>query len=377
MPTRNVYLGHVDIDTDARIDLSHHDHMTDSSVLLYLFRYGILADQVLMQGSAPLKSKRVLNAYFKLAEAFRRNENHEPIPVFAFSLSDEAEGYVEYIRKRYILLKKLGDENNPESTAYRKNKALESASALDMDLAYTDVPRRKKSVSSIFRKGLASSLKSNAPEKTGISHETSDRAKDAAENAETIQTFNLISSLNLGEVEQARKLYAIARACYRQANAAAIGAVNSDDSHIWSSVRISEFYEAIGIYDFLRVRKSLSSEMLFKIRRCESFRLIREEYFLAQSDMELLEFNTMLKALRVGGRVRSAIRQSPSALISLIFEALNEAKLGYRPINKAGEIIAKNAASGHVDALFAKRCYRLYDIMEKLSSELKLMAKTA
>jgi hypothetical protein len=47
----------------------------------------------------------------------------------------------------------------------------------------------------------------------------------------------------------------------------------------------------------------------------------------------------------------------------------------YKPINKAGEIIAKTLASSHVDELFAKRCYRLYDIMERLSSELKAMAK--
>lgn len=375
MPTRKVYLGRVDIDPDARIDLSHHDSLTDGSVLLYLFRYGILADQVLMQGSAPLKSKRVLNAYLKLAEAFRRNEHHEPTPVFAFSLSDEAEGYVEYISKRHTFLKNLGDDDNPESIAYRKNKALESAITLDTDLASTDVPRRKKSVSSIFRRGLLSSLLSNNPEKTGISEETSDLAKKAVQDSETIQTFSLISSLNLSEVAQARALYEVARARYRQANASSISAVNSDDSPVWSTARVFDFFEATGIHDFLRERKSISSEMLFRIRRCESFRMIREEYFLAQSDSDLIEFNVMLKALRVDGRVRSIIRQSPSAITALLFEALSEAKVGYRSINKAGEIIARTIASNEVDEFFAKRCYRLYDIMQKLNNELKAMTR--
>ena len=74
MPTRRVYLGHVDVGPDAKLELKRRDgDATDSDVLRYLFRYGLLADQVLMQGSAPLKSRQVLLVYVRLLEAFKRN----------------------------------------------------------------------------------------------------------------------------------------------------------------------------------------------------------------------------------------------------------------------------------------------------------------
>lgn len=375
MATRKVYLGRVDIDQAARIDLKHHDSLTDGRVLLYIFRYGILADEVSMQWSAPLKSKQVLNAYFKLGEAFKRNENHEPTPIFTFSLNDVADGYFEYLSERYVFLKKLGDEDNAESVAYRKNQAKESARKLDGDLAAVDVPRRKKSVSAIFRNGLWSALRANDPKKTGVSDETAGLAINAIKESEEVQTFNLVSSLGLKEVNQANALYEMARACYRQANAASVNAINSDDLPVWAIERVAGFCEAIGIHDLLRSTKSISAELLFKIRGIESFKILRDEYFNAQSDAELAELNVMLRTLRVNGRVRSVMRKSPSAITILIFEALSEAKINYWPL-KAFEALSRKIVSDRNEH-FAMRCHRFYGLIRELNYELSELAHKA
>ena len=369
MPTRSVYLGHVDVGPDAKLELRRRDSdATDGDVLQYLFRYGLIADQVLMQGSAPLKSRQVLLAYIRLLGAFKRNEDHEPTPVFAFALSDEVEGYTEYVLDRLHKLKSSG-ESNAERTAYLGNQAVDAAKQLDADLSVIDVPRRKRSVSGAFRRGLLSLLRSNEPSKTGISEETSQRAIEKINESEQIQTFKLLASLNLRESEQAQALYKVTRNRYREANALGIGAMNSDDSPAWSPSHIARFLDAIGLQSLLADEAKLTSELLFKIRRLESFRALRAEYFVAQSDADVDELTTMLRNLRLKGKVLSSVRQSPGALAALVFEGLNEAKIGYRSINKAGELLTKTVLTDMADEYFAKRVYRLHSLVEELERE--------
>ena len=369
MPTRSVYLGHVDVGPDAKLELRRRDSdATDGDVLQYLFRYGLIADQVLMQGSAPLKSRQVLLAYIRLLGAFKRNEDHEPTPVFAFALSDEVEGYTEYVLDRLHKLKSSG-ESNAERTAYLGNQAVDAAKQLDADLSVIDVPRRNRSVSGAFRRGLLSLLRSNEPSKTGISEETSQRAIEKINESEQIQTFKLLASLNLRESEQAQALYKVTRNRYREANALGIGAMNSDDSPAWSPSHIARFLDAIGLQSLLADEAKLTSELLFKIRRLESFRALRAEYFVAQSDADVDELTTMLRNLRLKGKVLSSVRQSPGALAALVFEGLNEAKIGYRSINKAGELLTKTVLTDMADEYFAKRVYRLHSLVEELERE--------
>lgn len=369
MPTRCVYLGHVDVGPDAKIELRRqHAGATDDDVLQYLFRYGLVADQVLMQGSAPLKSRQVLLAYLRLLEAFKRNEDHEPTPIFAFGLSDDSESYTEYILDRLHILRSAG-ETNAEKAAYLSNRAIDAAKQLDADLSVVDVPRRKRSVSSAFRRGLLSLLRSNQPKSSCISEETSGRAIENIGESEMVQTFRLISSLNLQEAEQARALYQATRNRYRQANALGIGAMNSDDSPVWSSSHITRFLDAIGLQPWLATAGNLTSDLLFKIRRFESYRALREEYFMAQSDADLNELTTMLRNLRISGKVLSTVRQSPGALVALVFEGLNEAEIGYKALNKAGELITKSVFADLADEHFAKRCYRLHELVKQLERE--------
>jgi hypothetical protein len=369
MPTRSVYLGHVDVGPDAKLELKRSDgDATDYDILLYLFRYGLIADQVLMQGSVPLKSRQVLLAYIRLLEAFKRNEEHEPSPIYAFALSDEAESYTEYVLDRLHMLRKSGN-SNAERNAYLANQARDSAKQLDADLSLIDVPRRKRSVSGAFRRGMLFLLRSNESRKAGLTEETSQRAIEKIKESEQIQTFKLLSSLSLREVDQAQALYKATRTKYREANAFGIGAMNSDDSPVWSPRHIRTFLDAIGIQALLADESNLTSELLFKLRRFESFRALRVEYFASQTDADLEALSTMLRNLRINGKILSSVRQSPGALAALVFEGLNEAKIGYRSINKAGELLTKTVLSDVADEHFAKRVYKLHELVEDLERE--------
>jgi hypothetical protein len=369
MPQRNVYLGHVDIGPDAKLDLKRRDgDAADGDVLLYLFRYGLVADQVLMQGSASLKSRQVQLAYIRLLEAFKRNEDHEPTPVYAFALSEVAEGYTEYQLDRFHILRNTGD-SNAEKNAYLANQAHEAAKRLDADLSVINVPRRLRSVGSSFRRGLLTWLGMNEPAKTGVSAETAGRAIEKIRESEQIQTFELLRSLRLREQDQVKALYSGVRTRYREANAYGIGAMSSDDSPVWSPAHIAKFLNAIGLQPLLAQEVNLTSELLFKVRRFESFRALRTEYFMAQTDSDLERFTTMLVNLRLNGKVLSSARQSPGALAALVFEGLNEAKIGYKSINKAGELLSKTVLSDMADEHFAKRVYRLHELVEDLERE--------
>ena len=67
--SRRLYLGRVDIGLDSKLELRRADgEATDKDVLAYLFCYGLIADQVFMQGSASLKSKQVQSAFFAFSK---------------------------------------------------------------------------------------------------------------------------------------------------------------------------------------------------------------------------------------------------------------------------------------------------------------------
>ena len=369
--SRRLYLGRVDIGLDSKLELRRADgEATDKDVLAYLFCYGLIADQVFMQGSASLKSKQVQSAYLCLFEAFRRNENHEPTPVFVLALDEDVDGYAEYFLDRSIILRTMGADN-AERNAYLQSDALRAAKQLDADLSATRVPRRQKSVGKAFRDGLLGVLRSKDVESTGLTKETADKAIRKIDQTETLQTFNLIKTLNLAEVEQISALYDVARERYRKANAYGVDALNSDDSPIWNFSTIKKFLTAIGLRRHLATLPGLSSESLFKIRRIPAFRELREEYFLCQSENDTHVLVELLQTLRVDGRIRSAVRQSPGALAALLFEALTENGIGYKALNKSAELLTKSVLSDAADEYFGQRCYRLFGMIEQLERELQ------
>ena len=92
MASHSVYLGQLDIDIQGRLDLrTSQGEATSADIVRYLFSYALVADEVCMQGSAPLKNKSVFVAFTRISETFQRNERHEEKPVFSFVLSNESE----------------------------------------------------------------------------------------------------------------------------------------------------------------------------------------------------------------------------------------------------------------------------------------------
>jgi hypothetical protein len=376
MTQRKVYLGHIDIGRSGLLDLRTSTRQaTAFEVERYLFLNGLIADEVLMQGSAPMKSIDVFSAYRALSEAFVRNEFHEPKPIFAFVLSDEAEDYSTYIQERLDLLKTQGS-SNAERFAYLSNDGLAVAKKIDEGLSLINVPRRTRSVSKAFRRGLIASLESGDVQKHSINDETAKETIKKISESVILQTFALVDSLEVRETEQLAAVYALARNRYRQANAFGSDSINSDDSVIYDWSNVKSFFEAIGLAEYLNGCKGFSSELLFKLRQLEPLRELRDELFKSQSQRDIDELFSILKTLRVKGRIRSTVADSPAALAALVFEGLNEAKIGYKSINKAAEFLSKSVLTDAFSEHFAKRCFRLFKQIDLLQRELKVIFKT-
>jgi hypothetical protein len=373
MPQRRVYLGQVDIRPDGQLDLKAPKELPMSDYLIrYFFMYGLIADEVYMQGSAPLKSTAVFHAYQRLAEAFKRNENHEKAPIYGFVLSDEAEDYESYIAQRLEILEGERD-SNAERQAYLKNNAIDSSKRLDADLCFTDIPRRTKSVSKSYRKGLIKTLGINHETDFLISQKTAEIALSKINSMENLQTFSLLTSLGLNDRDQLRAMYKLARRKYRQANAFGCEAINNEDSPLFNFENIRGFLQAIGLSEYLAKPQNISANTLFKLRNIQSIQLLKDEYYTCQNEADIHELIGIISMLRLNGRIRSAVKQSPAALVALIFEGLSQANIGNKAINKGAEVIAKAVFDNAVDEHFAKRCYRLFSLVEQFNQELKAL----
>jgi hypothetical protein len=374
MPQRRVYLGQIDIRPDGKLDLQAPPGLAlDDYLIKYLFMYGLLADEVYMQGSAPLKSTAVFHAYQKLSEAFTRNESHALMPIYAFVLSDEAEDYESYIVQRLDSLQGQG-EANAERQAYLKNDGVNVSKRIDADLSFVDIPRRTRSVSKSYRKGLVKTLQIDSESTSAVSHETAEIALRRIDSMENIQTFYLLGTLGLRDRHQLLAMYKLARKKYRQANAFGCEAINSEDSPLFIPRNITRFIHAIGLMPYLDVSRNLSANALFKLRQIPSIQLLKNEYYMCQSDADIDELINIITMLRLNGRIRSAVKHSPAALVALIFEGLSQANIGNKAINKGAEVLTKVMFENAVDEHFAKRCYRLFALIEQFNQELKAIA---
>ncbi|MEH6445256.1 MAG: hypothetical protein V7784_15280, partial [Oceanospirillaceae bacterium] len=149
---RSVYLEQVDIDDFAKLSLKVGNN-TFNDHLGYFLSYGCLADKVIMQGSAPLKSTIIQKIFFKIQDAFIRDEKHDNYnPIFSFSLGEDDEGYLDYNKERESKLS--GSSQNAELAAYKNSNSLEAASKIDKTLKYVAFAKKEKSVSKSFKKGV-------------------------------------------------------------------------------------------------------------------------------------------------------------------------------------------------------------------------------
>jgi hypothetical protein len=375
MSQRRVYLGQVDIRSDGQLDLPVPPGISlDDYLIKYLFIYGLVADEVYMQGSAPLKSMAVFRAYQKLSEAFTRDESHSPVPIYAFVLSDDVEDYESYLKQRMNFLKGQG-KTNAERQAYLMNDGINVSKIIDANFSFIDVPRRTRSVSKSYRRGLVKTLQIDSQSTTAISQETAAIALRRIDSIENIQTFYLLGTLGLQDRHQLSAMYKLARKKYRQANAFGCESINSEDSPLFSTGNVSRFIYSMGLTSYFDVPKNLSAQTLFKLRQIESMQLLKDEYYKCQSQADIDELINIISMIRSKGRIQSAAKQSPAALVALIFEGLSQANIGNKAINKGAEVLVKAMFENAIDEHFAKRCYRLFSLVKQLNQELKAVAE--
>lgn len=368
--SRSVYLGLLDIDISGSLDLkTKKGEASSGHIIKYLFSYALVADEVCMQGSAPLKNINVFSAYVKLLEAFRRNELHDEKPVFSFVLSDESESYLSYLVERLSFLRGIGGRN-AERDAYLSNNGKFAAESLDKTLNVNRIKRRTRSVSGEYRSSLLIALASGRYDEHGVEDEVVDKVIKILSEEEIIQTNHLLNALNLSDIEQINAVYRAARERYRKANAFGCESMDSETRphFIWKN--ISEYLAVLGFEPLLSDEGALSSTLLYKLRSLKSLREMNQIYFECQDQNEISALIDVLRELRLNGRIRSLMKKSPGAAIAFLFEVLNQADVGYKSVNKGLEHLAKLLVLDALDEVFAKRVYSIYSCAENLRRDL-------
>ena len=370
MARHSVYLGLLDIDINGRLDLkTKSGEASADDVHLYMFSYALIADEVCMQGSAPLKSKSVFIAFSKLVEAFQRNEMHEDRPIFSFVLSDQSESYLSYFSERVPFLKKMGGQNT-ELSAYVNNEGRVAAQILDTRLNLTNVKRRTNSVSEEYKSSLLFALRSGRVNEHGILDAVAKQAIEILSNEQIIQTHHLLESLGLADREQINAVYRLARERYRRANAFGSESINSETKTHFKWKNISNYLLNTGVASFLSKRSTLTPAMLFKLRNLKSLKAMNELYFECQDQSDVDAFFNVLRELRADGKLRSLMKQSPGAAVAFFFEALNQSEIGYKAVNKGLEQLAKIFLLDIADEMFAKKVHLIYSSAELLEQDL-------
>ena len=375
MPHRNVYLGLLDIDIHGNLDLKkRHGQVEYSDIVSYLFAYGVVADQVMMQGSAPLKSKNIFLAYTQLSEAFQRNEKHEDKPIYSFVLSNEVESYLSYIVQRLSFLRGISGTNT-ELISYIRNNAQDVSKLLDKNLNLKTVQKRTQSVSSEYKSSLLITLASGKFEEHGITDETAFKAIQLLSDEEIIQTHHLINSLSLVDVEQINSIYRVARDRYKNANAFGCESLNTEAKPHFNWKNISLYLDALNLPKFVYSDIELTPYLLFKIRNLSSLKQMNNIYFECQNQQDITALLEMLNQFKINGKLRSLLKQSPAIAIAFFFETINQAEIGYKTINKALEQLAKVFLSDVTAEIFAKKIYLVHTSAMKFENDLAMLTK--
>lgn len=371
MGARRVYLGLLDIDLQGRLDLqTRKGEAAPAEIARYLFSYGLIASDVCMQGSAPLKSAGVFLAYTRLAEAFQRNEAHqEKDPVFSFVLSSEPESYLGYLAERLSFLRGKGDFNT-ERQAYLGNDGLNAARQLDKVIDIGTVRKRTKSVSGEYKSTLLFAFKSGNAEELKIPDAVAKQAIAILNDEEIIQTHFLLTSLKLSEQEQINAVYRAARERYRKANAYGSEAIDSESKAHFQWRNVWAYLGLLGMSGLLSKESALNATLLFKLRALPSFKAMNDYYFECQDQEDIDALLKLLHQLQVNGKLRSLLKQSPGAAVAFFFETLNQAEIGYKSVNKGLEQLAKIFLLDVADEVFAKKIYAIHASAEALRKDL-------
>lgn len=371
MPSLSVYLGLLDIDIKGHLELrSNLGEAQQNDILKYLFCYALIAQEVCMQGSAPLKNQNVFLAYRRLSEAFLRNEAHEEKPIFSFVLSSESESYLNYIVERLSFLRNR-DKENTELTTYINNDAAKVASFLDKNINVNHVKKRVKSVSKEYKSSLSLVLNSGSFIEHGIKDEVAKKTINLLTNEEIIQTHHLLKSLDLNEIEQINCLYRVARDRYRKANAFGSNSINSETKphFLWSNVW--RYLNGIGLTPILNNNRALTCSTLFKLRNSKYLKELNNIYYECQHQEDINILLELISRPRINYNLKSIIKESNKILIPYIFEAISKSEVAPKPLVKGMELIVTRYMTDTVNEILAKKIFLVHGLMENLSNEIK------
>ncbi len=366
---RKVYLGKLDIAPDGELELRTNGvPFSEEQVLRYLFIYGLICDQVLIQGSSPLKNKRVFSAYLNLFEAFRRNGLNTSDPVYSFIQSDTS--YVDYFLSRNFLLRGV-NARNPERQAYALNNASAIAEKLDKSLFGAQIVKRTTNVPASFRKGLLSHLKDIEKTDIFLFERTASKVIAKVNNTEFLQTFELTSTLSLINRKEYANLYNLIRTCYRKANASGVSAVDADEILVYQTLNVERFLAAIGLSELLARSRVLKSSLLFQIKALNSYGTLLDEYLKCQTQQHIDEFFSALKGASIKRSITSAARHSIGTAITATtegMELLGAPKIITKPIEFVAKGMLGDAADRRINQQLATISAHLEEIKRDIQN---------
>lgn len=369
---QSVYLEQIDIDDFAKFALNVGKN-TFNDHLGYFLSYGCLADKVIMQGSAPLKSIIVQKIFFEIQDAFKRDEKHDKYnPIFSFSLGEDDEGYLDYNKERESKLS--GSSQNAELEAYKSSNSLEAAAKIDKTLKYIGFEKKEKSVGKAFKNGVLTDVNHIKFTNEEKGKKFKEKAITTANDLDVFQSFDYMKALGLSSTKHSN-FYKLIRRNYFAANAYANNAITTFDSIHFNWVNTRRFISILGIAEYFNLNKKHSASALFHLRLSTSFNELKEMYFRCQSHQEVQVLLKQIEKVKKHGKFKALLKESPAALVSYFFTALNENDIGLKSVNKAGELISKSVVNDYIDTNLASGIYSLVTALDRFSSELNVLNK--
>jgi len=322
-----------------------------------------------MQGSSLLKIEKLQSIFMKLKETFTRDENHNyNNPIYSFSLSNKDESYGDYLKERKS---KITTSCNPEIYAYNSNNGKESALILDKSLKHVGFQRKILSVDKLFKSNTLIDIKSLKFKNIESGNKFKDNAISVANNMETFQQYDFIKMLNIKSPNGENIMFNMINNNYLSSNAMANDAICTFKSIHFHENNLYPFLESLNILTFIKKNiRNNTSLLVFHLRLNNSLIDLRNLYFECQSDNEIKDLINRIKKIKKNGKYKSLMKESPTAIISAFFAGLNENDIGFKSINKMGELLTNATVTSSLDILIAEEFKRLVTSIERLDMEI-------
>ena len=326
-----------------------------------------------MQGSSLLKIEKLQKIFMKLQETFTRDEKHNRNnPIFSFSLSKKDESYYDYLKERKS---KIITKSNPEINAYNSNNGVESALLLDKLLKYVGFQRKILSVDKLFKKNTLIDIKSLKFKNIEHGNKFKKKAIQTANEMETFQQYDFIKRLHIKSNDGRKFLFNMVNKNYLSSNAMANDAICTFDSIHFKEKNLYQFLDSINLLTFIKNNIHNPSLLVFYLRLDQSVTDLKDLYFKCQSNEEIYALITRIRAIKKYGKFKSLMNESPTAIISAFFTGLNENNIGFKSVNKVGELLTKATVTNSIDIQIAEEFKILVALLEKLHIDMIALQK--